>query len=96
MGETVPFEDLAEFTSDRTGYCRGNIYGSYVHGLFDEKDIAKGIIELVSGRRGRSVNTDGILDQAQFKEKQYDLLADCLRENLDMDKIYDIMSVKKR
>ena len=96
MGETVPFEDLAEFTSDRTGYCRGNIYGSYVHGLFDEKDIAKGIIELVSGRRGRSVNTDGILDQAQFKEKQYDLLADCLRENLDIDAIYDIMSVKKR
>ena len=96
MGVTRPYEDVSEFTSGNTGYCRENIYGSYVHGMFDAGDVAKGLIRLVSEKRGKTVNTDTILDRKVHKEKQYDLLADCLRENLDIGAIYDLMSISGR
>ena len=63
--------------------------------MFDTKDVAKGLIGLVCAHRGKTVNTDGITDQKEYKEKQYDLLADCLRENLDIGAIYDVMSIKR-
>ena len=31
-------------------------------------------------------------DMAQYKEKQYDMLADAVRENLDMKEIYEILN----
>lgn len=93
MGRTQPYEELAEFTSDGTGYCKGNIYGSYVHGLFDSASMAGGVIRSVAKMKGRSVDTGMIADRADQKEKQYDLLADVLRQNLDMESIYAAMSI---
>ena len=95
MGVTEPFGELSEFTSDGTGYCRGNVYGSYVHGLFDTKESAGGIVERIAADRGKSVDTKSIRDHAKYKEEQYDLLADAIRKNLDMDKIYDIMGLSR-
>ena len=84
MGTTTPYEDLTEFTFKRSGFCRGNVYGTYVHGFFDRKEI----LEAVTG-------ATGIMDYKAFKETQYDLLAETLRENLDMDYIYKIMGIKR-
>ncbi len=92
MGVTDPFDDVEAFTSDGTGYCRGNIYGSYVHGLFDRADAAAGLIKAVAAYRGKKAGGDAMVDQALYKDKQYDLLADVLRRSLDMDMIYGIVN----
>ncbi len=94
-GKTVPYEDLSEFTSDSTGYCHENIYGTYIHGIFDSKEIFTGIIDTLSKKKGMSISLDKAMDQSDFKETQYDRLADILRENLDMDMIYDILGLHK-
>ncbi len=94
-GMTVPAEEVTEFTSDRTGYCRGNVYGTYIHGFFDSRDILVSIIEKLSSDKGKRVNTGDVTDYADFKEKQYDLLAGSLRESLDMDKVYEISGLRK-
>ncbi|MBO7386737.1 MAG: cobyric acid synthase, partial [Lachnospiraceae bacterium] len=84
MGTTTPYEDLTEFTSERTGFCQGNVYGTYVHGFFDRKEV----LEAVTG-------FEDTMDYGAFRETQYDLLAKVLRESLDMDYIYEIMGIKR-
>lgn len=86
MGKTEPYETITEFTSDGTGYCKGNVYGSYVHGLFDKKEI----LTCITGRDNSEAS-----DYAAFKKTQYDLLADELRKSLDMDYIYKVMGIKR-
>ena len=94
MGITTPYEDLAQFTSDGSGYCKGNVYGTYVHGLFDRKEVAAGIVEALATRAQKSVNTAKIADRADNKEKEYDRLADELRKSLDITAIYEMMGLR--
>ena len=84
MGTTTPYENLTEFTSERTGFCKGNVYGTYIHGFFDRKEI----LEAVTG-------FEVTMDYKAFRETQYDLLAEQLRAALDMDYIYEIMGIKR-
>ncbi len=93
MGKTVPEGDVMPFTSDDGGYCVGNVYGTYVHGLFDTKEMAAGVIDSISKASGRKIDTSGVTDRAIQKERQYDALADTLRFALDMDRIYGIMGL---
>ena len=92
MGRTEPYEEVTPFTSAGTGYCRGNIYGSYIHGFFDSKEIMTVMLRELLG--GRNIDLEHIMDYAAFKETQYDKLADCLRESLDLDYIYEIMGIE--
>ena len=69
-----------------------NVYGSYIHGLFDEGDIAMKIVGKLAAKKGVEINTDDELSYASLKEKNYDLLADMIRENMDMDKVYAALS----
>ena len=88
MGQTEPFDRVFEFTSEGSGYCRGNIYGTYVHGLFDENMVAADIVRAVSELNKKSVDISALSDRTGYKQSQYDLLADTVRKNLDMDAIY--------
>lgn len=73
------------------GACRENIYGTYVHGIFDREEVAKAVVRALGNRKG--IDTESItgVDFAQFKETQYDILAAALRKHLDMKKIYEIL-----
>ena len=88
MGQTEPFDRVFEFTSEGSGYCRGNIYGTYVHGLFDENMVAADIVRAVSELNKKSVDISALSDRTGYKQSQYDLLADTVRKSLDMDAIY--------
>lgn len=71
-----------------------NIYGTYVHGLFDKGDIAASMIRALAGKKDFNGIDDKDMmrdDYQTFKEIQYDKLADTLREYLDMEKIYGIL-----
>ncbi|MCR5734313.1 MAG: cobyric acid synthase [Lachnospiraceae bacterium] len=94
-GKSVPYEDLKEFTSDSTGYFCENIYGTYIHGIFDSKEIFTGIIDTLAKKKGISIDLKKAMDQKSFKETQYDRLADVLRESLDIEMIYDILGLHK-
>ena len=74
------------------GAQNGNVYGTYVHGVFDKEDVAKAVIRGIGQAKG--IDTDNItgVDFQEFKETQYDILAAELRKHLDMDKIYSILN----
>lgn len=73
------------------GFCRENVYGTYVHGIFDAGRIAETIVQLLARKKGVTVDTSGVMDYRAFKETQYDLLAENLRKSLDMEKIYGML-----
>jgi adenosylcobyric acid synthase len=89
---------LSEITSldgetKTDGMAGGNVYGSYVHGLFDSDGVLKGIAEALMKEKGlssTSMNLPGFDVQA-YKRGQYDILADTLREALDMKMIYRML-----
>ncbi len=68
-----------------------NVYGSYIHGLFDSAAIAEHIVEYLANKKGVSISGGVFEDYQSFKEKQYDKLADTLRQYLDMDEIYGML-----
>ncbi len=101
MGVTTPREGLQPLTliTDHNTACeakadgaqRGNVYGTYVHGIFDRKNVAEAVVRALGRAKGLDVNELAAVDFAAFKETQYDILADALREHLDMKKIYQIL-----
>ena len=67
------------------------VYGSYIHGLFDQGENALTLIRILADNKGISYETDQEMDYQQFKESQYDLLADELRNSMDMEYVYQIL-----
>ncbi|MBP5779834.1 MAG: cobyric acid synthase, partial [Clostridia bacterium] len=69
----------------------GNVYGSYIHGIFDENGIAQCIVRALCKRRGITFDEHAVFDAHAYREAQYDLLARTVREALDMKLIYKIL-----
>lgn len=68
-----------------------NVYGSYVHGIFDQAKIADAILHALAKKKGVALEEGGMLDYQVFKEKEYDKLADTLRAYLNMEEIYGML-----
>ncbi len=66
----------------------GNCIGTYIHGLFDNKAA---VDHLLAGT-GAGALTGRTLSHEEFKERQYDKLADHVRRHLDMDRLYNILA----
>jgi adenosylcobyric acid synthase len=69
----------------------GNIYGSYIHGLFDEAGIADEIVRALYKKRNLVFDENAVFDQHAYKEEQYDRLAGTVRSALDMSLIYSLL-----
>ena len=69
----------------------GNIYGSYIHGLFDEADIARTIVEALYKRKGLPFDESAVFDPHAYREEQYDRLAGIVRSALDIRLIYSFL-----
>lgn len=69
-----------------------NVYGSYVHGIFDEDGVAETIVNAIAQKKGIIRNQNMQKSMKEYKEEQYNILANTMREYLDMDKIYEILN----
>lgn len=70
----------------------GNVYGSYVHGIFDAPGVTDAILKALCGKKGVAFESLGTFDPLEYKEHQYDLLADALRDGLDMEFVYRVLN----
>ncbi len=66
----------------------GNAFGTYIHGILDNAAV---IDHILSRFGDKAAGAHGCVDYAQFKEKQYNLLAQHLRRHVDIDLLYKIM-----
>jgi len=73
------------------GAWKDNVYGSYVHSIFDKEEVAERIVQAIGEKKGIDTTEMTGVDYQTFKETQYDILAAGLREHLDMKRIYEIL-----
>nr|VXZ92721.1 cobyric acid synthase [Klebsiella pneumoniae] len=67
----------------------GPAFGTYLHGLFDSDAFTRA---LLNGLRQRRAGAAGQRPEyARYKTRQFDRLAEAMREHIAIDKIYAIM-----
>ncbi len=104
MGETV--QEMTEAAHRITpsicledgrmdGFVRedGLVFGSYLHGLFDNLSFTGAILNQLAKKKGISL-TATAKSMEEYKESQYDKLADLVRRSLDMEAVYRILDGK--
>ncbi|MBJ3590979.1 cobyric acid synthase [Salmonella enterica subsp. enterica serovar Saintpaul] len=68
----------------------GLAFGTYLHGLFDSDQFTRALVNGLRTRKGLAP-LDSTFHYAQYKSQQFDLLADAMRQHIDIEKIYTIM-----
>lgn len=76
-----------------SGAQADGIYGTYLHGIFDEGDIARTVVEALAKKKGVELGACADFHYAEFKECQYDRLAEELRKALDMQAVYGMVKL---
>ena len=97
MGDSFVTDGIP-FTSSKDkqdGCVNDNVAGSYIHGIFDNSDVANTIVNILAKHKGVSMKSIEKFNMNKYKESQYDILADCVRKSLDMNKIYEIVGIEK-
>lgn len=84
------FGELSNGLLDGT-QCQ-NIYGTYVHGIFDEDGVADAIVQALLEQKGLRMENTAHYDRETYRQQQYNLLADTVRNNMDMDRLYRILN----
>mgnify|MGYP000377974338 CR=1 FL=1 len=83
----VPLNRLADGTADGC-YVHDRCMGTYIHGILDNPSV----LDFLLAPYTEEVACGTTEDYADYKERQYDLLAAHVRRNLDMVKFYRILS----
>ncbi|HJD93177.1 cobyric acid synthase [Bacteroides coprosuis] len=93
MGSTRPIEGTKSKPVNHTeegqtdGYYVDNkCFGTYIHGILDNSNVIEHILAPYTDKMNEEP-----LDLAQFKEEQYDKLADHVRQHVNMDLLYKIL-----
>lgn len=72
----------------------GKVFGTYIHGVFDNDAFRRHIINLIRSQKGWGPLADReIVTVAEQREKDFNKLADVVRNSLDMEKLYQIMGL---
>jgi adenosylcobyric acid synthase len=94
---TIPiYPFVSDSAGNVLGYTAGTVAGSYIHGIFDEIAFREAFIELLYARKGKTRGESEHLTLQEYREQQFDKLAQVLRESLDMEKIYEILGLIKQ
>ncbi len=94
MGVTFADEKPFLITDDGKfdGAFRGSVFGTYIHGIFDGEDVSAAVLSELFKRKGLPFR--GRINRAIYKQRQFDILADEVRNHIDMKKIYEIIDKK--
>lgn len=90
LGEAVP-RPLAVFDDGgEDGYIVDDkCMGTYIHGILDNPSFVDFLLRPYAEKMAAAQQT---FDYAAYKEQQYDLLADHVRQHVDMKRLYQILS----
>lgn len=90
-GYVCRIQNEADGSVKYDGIFSGNVYGTYVHGIFDEGTLAETLVGILAARKGVALDTGQMISYGQFKQMQYDKLADGVRKSMDMEAVYAML-----
>jgi adenosylcobyric acid synthase len=73
------------------GSAKGNVWGTYIHGIFDNDNFRRGLINALRDKRGLKPVND-VMDFQKARDGALDKWADVLRESIDMRFIQDLIT----
>ena len=95
LGEAIPMITLEDGRTDAYMTKDGRVWGSYLHGIFDNEDLVFALVQDIMKEKGINP-AENHLSIAEYKEIQYNKLADLIRNSLDMDAIYKVLFGEKK
>lgn len=73
----------------------GRVWGTYIHGIFDNDAFRRRFLAFVAARKGKDLAAhDGSGGFLHWKDRQYDLLAEHVRRHCDVERILRIMGLR--
>jgi len=96
MFEIIQREEKQTSTPDGFISADGRVWGTYIHGIFDNDGFRQEFIKRVKEAKGISVSPEAHASFSfqEFKETQYDRLAELVRRNIDMEAFYRIAGLR--
>ena len=76
------------------GCVQDNVFGTYLHGLFDTGELTEKLLALLCQRKGIAPDSAALIPMEQYRQQQFDLLADGVRGALDLDAVYAAMGLE--
>jgi len=73
----------------------GRVFGTHLHGFFDNLNVMLTFINAIRKEKGLSLLQERDLDIYQ-RERNYDRVAEIVRNSVDMEKIYKIMGINPK
>ena len=93
MDQTKPLFRLEERGGDKAELDdgaisnNGKVWGSYIHGLFENGDFRKQVLDEIRLEKGIPLNGQAVKSYADIKEEGFKKLAELVRKNVDMEKM---------
>jgi adenosylcobyric acid synthase len=87
-----PALQLASGAEDGAVSADGRIWGSYLHGIFDDDDFRRWFIDML--RSSRNLQPLGRVAAPYDLEPALDRLADIVRRSVDMERIYQVLGLR--
>ena len=84
-----PFCRMAD--GREAGAVAGTVFGTYLHGLFDNHLAVNSLAQWLGKRKGIAVEASLTEPRSIIRARRFDLLADVVRRNVDLEKIYQTM-----
>ena len=85
------FCTLADGTPE--GCVQGNVFGTYLHGLFDTGELTEKLTAFLCRKKGIDPAGADLIPMEQYRQQQFDLLADGVRAALDLPAVYAAMGL---
>jgi len=84
-------KELLTVGEHTVGVQKENIYGVAVKNLFCTDEVLNRAVKAVLKEKGQDVNKLSCVSMEDYKQKSYNRIAALLRENIDMDLLYEII-----
>jgi adenosylcobyric acid synthase len=84
--------DFIRLNDKTDGFVVNNVIGTYLHGIFDEDGFRTAFVDMLCEQKGISrEHINKPRSYEDYREEQYDRLAEILRNSLNMEEIYRIL-----
>ncbi len=93
---SIVFTRLTEVLGEQKDQTDGilnpqaDVMGTYLHGLFDNADFTTALINNLRRKKGLAAS-QSLFSYEEFKEKEFQKLEKLFRENIDIEKIYELL-----
>lgn len=98
LGKTVieddscsPFLELSDGRYDGAIALNGQVIGTYFHGIFNNREFTRKIVNALRVKKGLTPIDQIVKTDTERREAAYQLLANHVRQNIDMEKVYKML-----